>query len=108
MTLIGPPSFKEGNLSKKGGKFHTWGWGHFPHLKVLVFTIFYINNESFRSIIILHELYPEMPGCTAGEQDHKKIHPEEEVSNNSQWVECVQTPGEEAECPRLDRAVNRT
>ena len=49
-----------------------------------------------------------MPGCTAGEQDHEEIHPEEEVSNNSQWVKCMETPGEEAECPRLDRAVNRT
>ena len=49
-----------------------------------------------------------MPGCTAGEQEYKEIHPEEEVSNNSQRVECMETPGEEAECPRLDKAVNRT
>lgn len=49
-----------------------------------------------------------MPGCTAGEQDHEEIHPEEEVPHNSQWVECMETPGEEAECPRLDRGVIRT
>ena len=49
-----------------------------------------------------------MPGRTAGEQDHQEIHPEEEVPHNGQRVECVQTPGKEAECPRLDRAVNRT